>query len=109
MLKITRDDRASEQRWTLCGQLAGPWVAELSSTWERRHELSNSRNCIVDLSEVTSIDDRGEELLRSMQKDGASFVARGIDMRHILKHLHGKESPPLRRFLAHLNRDRTCL
>ena len=104
MLKINYDGAGSEQRWTLCGQLSGPWVAELHSAWERVRGQSDGRTCVVDLSDVTSIDERGERLLREMKEDGVRFVARGVDMRHILSHLRSKAKPPLRRSLAHLDR-----
>ena len=107
MLKITYDGTASEQRWTLCGQLSGPWVAELRSLWERVRDQSNGGPRVVDLSDVTSIDERGESLLRRMKEDGARFVARGVDMRHILNHLRSKDKPSLRRSLAHLDHDRS--
>lgn len=107
MLKITHDDTASEQRWTLCGRLSGPWVAELRSAWERIRGQSN-KTYVVDLTDVFSIDERGESLLRSMKADGARFVARGVDMRHILTQLRSKARPPLRRALAHLDRDGDC-
>jgi hypothetical protein len=105
MLKITYDGTAGEQRWTLCGQLSGPWVAELRSIWARVRDQSNGGTSVVDLSDVTSIDERGESLLRTMKEDGARFVARGVDMRHILNHLRSKAKPSLRRSLAHLDRD----
>ena len=75
MLKITHNGTASELRWILSGQLRGPWVAELRSTWERHRSESAGKACVVDLSDVTSIDERGESLLRSMRLDGARFVA----------------------------------
>src|SRR5215472_15700827 len=105
MLKITNNSTASEQRWTLCGQLSGPWVAELRSIWERVRCRSEAKSYVVDLSDVTSIDDRGEDLLRAMKEDGARFVALGVDMRHILGHLRSKAKPSLRRSLAHLEHD----
>ena len=103
MLKITHNGTPTEERWTLCGQLSGPWVAELQSTWERRQRQSNGSAYIVDLGDVTSIDERGEELLRAMKRDGARFVARGVDMKHILDQLDSEEKRPFRRFLAHLS------
>jgi hypothetical protein len=103
MLKITQNGTAAEQRWTLCGQLSGPWVAELRSAWESGPNEPGAQKSIVDLSEVTSIDERGEELLRCMQEDGAQFVAQGVDMKHILEHLNSKGQRPLRRFLTHLS------
>jgi anti-anti-sigma regulatory factor len=105
MLKITNDGTASEQRWILCGQLSGPWVEEFRSIWEGSRGKSNGEPCIVDLSEVTSIDEAGETLLRTMKQNGVHFVARGVDMRHILNHLRSKSKPSLRRSLAHLDRD----
>ncbi len=42
--------------------------------------------CVVDLSDVTSIDESGERLWRNHESsDGARFVARGVDMKHILR------------------------
>jgi hypothetical protein len=108
MLKITYDGMASEPRWTLCGQLRGPWVAELRSVWERVRSRLSGASYVVDLSDVTSIDDRGENLLRAMKEDGARFVARGVDMRHILSHLQSKAKPSLRRSLEHLDHDGDC-
>jgi len=108
MLKITYDDKANEQRWTLYGQLTGPWVAELRSSWERASGESQGKKCIVDLSDVASIDERGEDLLRSMKAAGVRFLARGVDMRHILSHLRSPARPPLRRSLEHLGRKSDC-
>ncbi len=107
MLKITHDDTAGNQRWTLCGRLSGPWVAELRSAWERSDCRSNKTN-VVDLTGVVWIDEQGEDLLRAMKADGARFVARGVDMKHILAHLGSKARPSLRRALTHLDRDGDC-
>ena len=104
MLKITQDATAEQQRWTLCGRLTGPWVAELRSTWEQARSGTHKKY-IVDLTDVVSVDEDGEDLLRKMQTDGARFVARGICMKHILANLKSKAKPALRRALAHLDRD----
>jgi hypothetical protein len=101
MLKITKDGSATKQLWVLCGGLTGPWVAELRSNWEARNP-SGTEIHIVDLSDVTSIDEDGEELLRHMKHGGARFVARGVETRHILDNLKSKGPRPRRRFLAHL-------
>lgn len=103
MLKITQDSTARAQRWTLCGQLSGPWVAELRSMWERACALSIGETYIVDLTDVTWIDERGENLLRTMKDNGALFVARGVDMTYTLSHLQREAKPPLRRSMAHLD------
>jgi ABC-type transporter Mla MlaB component len=108
MLKITYNGTASEQRWTLSGQLCGPWVAELRSAWERIRGQSRAGPCVVDLSDVTSIDERGESLLRTMKEENVRFVARGVDMKHILSHLRSKAKPSLRRSLQRLDADCDC-
>jgi len=102
MLRISQNSTANGQRWILSGQLTGPWVAELRAAWQRAQSEPHGAR-IVDLSDVTAIDDRGEELLRAMKEDGAQFVARGVDMRHILHHLDRKGKRVLRRFLAHMS------
>ncbi len=103
MLKITQSDKDKSRIWTLCGRLNGPWVAELRATWERCR--SEARSNVIDLTEVISIDERGENLLREMKKEGARFVARGVEMKSILAHLRSKSNPPLRKSLAHIDCD----
>jgi ABC-type transporter Mla MlaB component len=105
MLKITQNGSPNHQRWTLCGQLSGPWVTELRAMWERVRCRSEARSYVVDLSDVTMIDDGGEGLLRAMKEDGARFVARGVEMKHILAHLQSKAKPSLRRSLRRLDRE----
>ncbi len=102
MLKITQSGTASERRWTLCGQLAGPWVAELRSSWERTRHESESRKRVVDLRDVTFIDENGEGLLHQMRHEGAEFVASGVDTKDLLDNLATAGKRPLRKFLAHL-------
>ena len=108
MLKITHDGTAAETRWTLCGKLSGPWVGELRAEWDRVLSRFQGASHVVDLSNVVSIDESGENLLRAMKHDGAKFVARGVDMKHILSHLRSRGKPSLRRSLAHLDRGRNC-
>lgn len=84
MLRITIADGPAEQRWTLQGRLVEPWVAVLETSWKRTHHRRDSRKCIVDLSDVTLIDDKGEEALREMRRAGAEFVACGVYTRHLV-------------------------
>ena len=103
MLKITRNATAKMQKWMLCGQLAGPWVAELRAAWRQKCcECPTGERCVFDLSDVTFIDESGEALLREMQNSGAEFVAAGVDTRNLLENLRTKETPSLRKFLPYL-------
>jgi hypothetical protein len=102
MLKITNSGTATEQRWTLYGQLTGPWVAELRSNWEQRRYESEGGKCLVDLTDVTFIDEGGEGLLQQMRNEGAEFTASGVDTKDVLENLNTGGKRTLRRFLAHL-------
>ena len=111
MLKITQTTTpAGEHKWTLCGRLSGPWVEELRSQWAATTSEPKPGRRIIDLSEVTFIDESGEGLLGAMGREGAEFVATGVDTKHILQNLNTGGKRPLRRCLAHLlpGRASTC-
>jgi len=100
MLRITHARTETEQRWTLCGQLTRPWVAELRACWEHHHHQGVSARTVVDLNDVTFIDESGEKLLSEMVSDGAEFIATGVETKHLLKDLKSKGERPLRRFIG---------
>ena len=102
MLRIIYGRARTEQRWTLCGQLRGPWIDELRACWEHRSHEADALQAVVDLSDVTFIDESGEKLLSQMRSEGAAFVASGVETKHLLKHLKAKGERPLRRFIAPL-------
>ncbi len=89
MLRISNRATAEEVRWVLCGRLAGPWVGELRSCWEQAREWSRDRRHVIDLGDVTSIDERGEALLGELKDQGVEFLARGVYIRHLLDNLKG--------------------
>src|ERR1700688_4340763 len=102
MLRITKNGTASEEKWILYKRLSGPMVVELETSWEKTRLESHGRKCVVDLTDVTFIDERGESVLRAMRNQGAEFVARGVDTKQVLAELRSKRKRPLRRCLAHL-------
>ena len=102
MLRITHAKTETELRWTLCGQLTGPWVAELRACWAHNRQVAGKPHAVVDLSDVTFIDESGEKLLWEMRSEGAEFVASGVDTKHLLKNLRAKGERPLRRCIAPL-------
>ena len=100
MLRITHAQTETEQRWTLCGQLTRPWVAELRACWEHGRQVGANARKVVDLSDVTFIDESGEKLLSEMGSDGAEFIAAGVETKDLLKNLKAKGERPLRRFIG---------
>jgi arabinogalactan endo-1,4-beta-galactosidase len=102
MLRVSYADNDGGQRWSLCGRLAGPWVEELRACWsEARRRAPLARN-IVDLTDVTFIDEAGERLLAEMENAGTGFVAGGVENRDLLATLQQNGKRALRRRVEHL-------
>lgn len=79
-----------EQRWSLQGQLVGQWAAEFKSTWRKAHVVGDTRKCIVELTEVTSIDRNGEEALSEIMRHGGEFVASDVYTKHLLQNVRSE-------------------
>jgi hypothetical protein len=90
VLKIVVTDLPDEQRWSLQGQLAGQWAVELRSTWKGARHAGDTRRCIVELIEVTSIDRNGEAVLAEIMRHGAEFIASDVYTKHLLQNLRGE-------------------
>ena len=97
MLRISNSATFNEQRWKLSGQLAGPWVAELRTNWDQVRDRTRGRRYVIDLSDVTCIDQRGEGLLGELSQEGAEFVAGGVYTQHLLENLNSKEQRPFQK------------
>jgi hypothetical protein len=104
MLRISYSLTDSGQQWTLCGQLAGPWVQELRSCWEHARGDAAGLRAVVNLNDVTFIDEDGERLLSEMRSSGVEFVAAGVETKHLLQNLKGRGERPLRRSIGCLTR-----
>ena len=103
MLRISYSETGSGQRWTVCGRLAGPWVDELRSLWRAVREKAPGARAVVDLSDVTFIDDAAEQLLGEMHVAGTEFVVAGVANQYLLENLKNKERRALRRRLQDLS------
>ena len=100
MLRICYSLTETGPQWILCGQLAGPWVQELRSCWEHSTLTAGAPHSVVDLSDVTFIDENGEGLLSDMRSRGVEFVATGIETKDLLENLKGQGERPLRRLIG---------
>jgi anti-anti-sigma regulatory factor len=90
VLKITMTDLPDEQRWSLQGRLAGEWAAELKSRWTEARRAGDTRRCIVELIEVTSIDRVGEAVLAEIMSQGVEFIASDVYTKHLLRNLRSE-------------------
>ena len=102
MLRVSYSDTDDGQRWNLCGRLAGPWVDELRSCWRHARERAPLSHAVVDLKEVTYIDDGGAGLLAEMEAAGAELVAAGVENQHLVTTLKNRADHSLRRGLKDL-------
>jgi hypothetical protein len=89
MFRACYSDTAGTQLWSLHGRLTGPWVDELRSCWRQARERAPLARAIVDLKEVTFIDQAGEKLLAEMRGAGAKLLATGVEHQHLIATLEG--------------------
>src|SRR5512142_916196 len=101
MLRVTYSATATALRWTACGRLAGSWVEELRSCWRNSRRAAASAHEVVDLSDVTFVDEAGEALLLEMRNAGVEFIAAGVENKHLLANLSDNANRPVRRLVAH--------
>ena len=85
MLRVTITENSSGQTFLLEGELAGPSVSELENAWRSRS--GTLRKVVVDLSEVTFIDEIGERLLARMSEGRTEFLGGGVSIREQLGRL----------------------
>ena len=55
----------------------------------RRSRAAQSR-AVVDLRDVTFIDESGEKLLLELEVAGVEFVAAGVETKHLIENLKGR-------------------
>ena len=77
MLKINTIESDNEVRVVLYGKLFEPWVSELQKVWLDKQRTLEERKFVVDLREITAMDQHGIELLSRMFKAGARFLTAG--------------------------------
>ena len=76
LIRISCHSDAATTRLVLEGKLAGACVDELDKCWQ---ESPNKwPTLLIDLSSVSFIDDRGKQLLKKMQDNGAKLVSTSL-------------------------------
>jgi hypothetical protein len=84
MLKAELQHLANATKLHLEGRLAGPWAESVMSL---AGPCSSSSRLIVDLTEVSYVDDAGEEVLKWLAAIGAEFTAESCYSRDICERL----------------------
>ena len=92
MLKITSIDDEHQRTLVLEGKVIDPWIAELERAWGEA-QSNGRRSVVVDLKDVTTISQQGENLLYRMMAEGATFFCcRGVLTRHVLQQLEQRRA-----------------
>ena len=84
MLRIDTIETASAITLELHGRLSGAWVACLETLWRSTEGRPAGRTIVVDLTDVTAIDEAGRYLLRLMEAKSATLAGGGIGIRALL-------------------------
>jgi hypothetical protein len=84
MFRACYSDTIDTQHWSLYGRLTGRWVDEFRPCWKQAREQAPLARAIVDLKEVTFIDQAGATLLAEMRGAGAKLIATGVEHQHLV-------------------------
>jgi hypothetical protein len=85
MLKISIVERRKQRRLVVEGRLVAPWSDELKGACERAGSGLGGRELIIDLKNLTTIGQEGENLLLELMKQGVRCRGCGVFTNVILK------------------------
>lgn len=87
MLRISTIEGRRQRRLIVEGKLVGPWVAELKSACEEAIADLRDRELVVEMKQVTTISQEGENVLLELISSGIKFCSLGVFTRRVLKQL----------------------
>jgi hypothetical protein len=64
----------------------------LRACWEHNRQIADGVRQLLDLTEVTFIDENGEKLLSELSNCGAEFVTAGVATSHLVESLASPRS-----------------
>jgi ABC-type transporter Mla MlaB component len=85
VLRVAIRSTEDKDTWILQGRLAGEAVSELTTAWKKQRGERSGRKTVVDLVDLTFVDERGESALMEMMVEGAKFVVRGLYTRTLVE------------------------
>jgi len=84
MIRITCKNETSATRLFLEGKLAGSCVDELDRCWRMS---PTKQSLLVDLTDVSFIDDHGKELLTKMLHHGAKLISKSLMTKSLIEEI----------------------
>ena len=85
MLKISIVEGRKQRRLVVEGRLIAPWSDELKAACQRARSGLDGRELVVDLKNLTTISQEGENLLLELMKQGVRCRGYGVFTNEILK------------------------
>jgi anti-anti-sigma regulatory factor len=85
MLKISILEEKKQRRLVVEGRLIPPWSDELKAACERAGSGLDGRELVIDLKNLTTIGQEGENLLLELMKQGVRCRGCGVFTNVILK------------------------
>ena len=87
MLKICMVENRSQRRLVVEGKLVAPWAGELRAACEKARVGLGDRELVVEVKNLTAINQAGENVLLELMKQGVRFRGSGVFTKHMLKQL----------------------
>jgi anti-anti-sigma regulatory factor len=90
MLRISVLNGSQSARLKLEGKLAHEWVAEAQKAWAALIDIAGKKKVIVDLADISFVDDHGKELLTLIHRAGNELVGSGPMVTALIEEIHRK-------------------
>ena len=87
MLKISIVDTRTQRRLVIEGKLVSPWVNEVQSARERALAGLNGRELVIDVRNLTAINQEGENLFCQLMREGVKVRCSGVFTKQVFAQL----------------------
>jgi hypothetical protein len=94
MLKISIVEARNKRRLLVEGRLIAPWSPELISACDRAREGLDGRELLVELNNITAINQEGENALIALMNEGVKFRGCGVFTKQVLRQLARRARKP---------------
>ncbi len=95
MLRITLLENPTQMTLVLEGRLGGPWVEEVRREWGAALAKHEGRQLIVDLCDVTFVEEEGKALLGEIHHQGGALLATDVMVKGIVEEVQHRKRPQM--------------
>lgn len=87
MLRISILEVRNERRLVVEGKLIAPWSDELKTACDRARADLDGRELVIELTNLTAINQQGENALIALMSEGVKFRGCGVFTKQVLRQL----------------------